>query len=459
MRRHLIAFVLFAFLVPAAFSATGYESLDTINSFNWPGYFADYLGFLYDSHGCLHYSPSDIFLLTRTIPKGSRLEIKHYADKSVPSDWQRLPYFNEEVKDYNEISWVAKRFRQNQTKLVVYPALARTYILVNDQPYVQVKTQPGPPTDFLMVVALRKGGPIRWDFGLSTSTDPGEYRIYGTRDNYRSPTYPLTTTVPFGAWIMKSGGYWVFQLNEKWYRLPGFIADDLARPEGERLFNYYDINYDNKLNVTAARWGSHDFGRSVLLWTRDGKYYCPEMGYAEGELVFEEVTLVRDLAELLTIPGKDELDDLAAKNENFKLYKACFEFIESAGEKVSPLLDPLSCSYYRLYNGLSLTATDRQRLDPRLLEAVQLVKAKRKVSSKTLGLYYYVRDYTLMFQKQANWYGRVKSEWAFWQKLRLQLRTDFTTMGIASTDVRQLMVQDWLEKRLEFHLIEVGGKK
>ena len=71
-------FFLLVLIVLVGFSAMAseYESLDTLNSTNWAGYFDDILGYLYDSHGCLHFSQTDIYLLYKTIPPGIPLTVK-----------------------------------------------------------------------------------------------------------------------------------------------------------------------------------------------------------------------------------------------------------------------------------------------------------------------------------------------------------------------------------------------
>ena len=46
-------------------SEVNYSSISILNSSNLAVMFEKYLGYLYDSHGCLHFTPSDIYQIGR----------------------------------------------------------------------------------------------------------------------------------------------------------------------------------------------------------------------------------------------------------------------------------------------------------------------------------------------------------------------------------------------------------
>jgi len=209
MRRLAYLFIAILFLTANVFA---YESIDLLNKFNLASYFDDYLGFVYESHGCLHFTPSDIYLLAKTIPPGTELNILKYnypfiSDKSVP--------FFADIAT-NDL----KYFDRTKTVINVYPSQGILEIKVDNKPYAYVKTLAGPEYDFLMPYEIKKGQPIKWDFMLSGPTDPGKYYVLRSTNHYISNAYYQNTVVPFGAWIVKKNGKWLFEKNGKWYQLP-----------------------------------------------------------------------------------------------------------------------------------------------------------------------------------------------------------------------------------------------
>jgi len=435
--------------------ALEFKAINLLNSTNLAIYFSDYLGYLYDSHGCLHFSPSDIYLLTYLIPKGTPLEIKSYNEKQLDFQTEDLPFLAEKATSREDLKRLFEQFKGQELALVVYPAFNRSFLFLNGEPFAQLVTQPGPPKEYLMAQDAQKGGAITYDIELTTPTDPGKYQILRSTSHYVSNAYYLTTVVPFGAWIEKVGGKWAYKTGKQWTAVPDALAADLDKPYGEGTYNYYDVTLDKSGRISAARWAGHDFGKYVLLWTKDGKNYYPEMGYAEGELLYEQILLVKDLSQILTAKGSDEIESLVSGNYNFSNYRDLNTFIESKGQIQPDSLDALACVYYALYSGWELNDEAYDLLDDRLIDAMQAWESQRypfsrKAKQKMLGLYYFLRQNALLMEKQANWYKKLKADWDFWSKLRSELNDDFEKMGIYSAENRQLVVEKWLNDRLEF---------
>jgi hypothetical protein len=273
------AFILFFFLICCANCAYAedYESLKLINSKDWAKYFDELLGYPYDSHGCLHFTPTDIYLLAKTVPQGIPLRIKKYKLVGNDRRWtmdegrEKIPYLIDLTKSTQDIQKHALMFKTYRTEIIFYPSLNKLFIMVNGSPYAQVKALAGLPHNMLMAFDVKKGRPIEWDFMLSTPTDPGEYKILRSTSHYISNAYYKNTIVPFGAWMMKKNGVWSYQKNGKWYKLPKHIVDDIKLSPEKRQYNYFDVSLDKQRKIRAARWASHDFGKYVLLWTKDGK--------------------------------------------------------------------------------------------------------------------------------------------------------------------------------------------
>jgi hypothetical protein len=449
-----------SFLFYAPVTAETNESLALINGRNWADYIGDHLGFLYDSHGCLHFTPSDIYLLTRTVPKGARLTIKQYGEIDVPAGYRSVPFFRTQVSTEAEVKKYAEAFRSGRASLVVYPGLGQLFILVNDQPLVKVNTSPGPTENYRLVLEAARGkGGVRWDASLSTPTDAGDFTILGSTAHYLSNAYRDITIVPFGGWLLKQGDRWAFQDdNKKWYRAPAFIGQDLEQPYGQQDNNYFDINVDEQDRITAARWGGNDFGKYALLWTVDGRTRYPELGYAEGQLLYEQTLLIKDLADLLTMPGPNSFEACVDRNEHFRTYRDVHKFLISSGEVVAGQLDPVSCSYVRLFNGFRLSAADQVNINEQARQAFKAYRNKQLPAGpgarqRTIGLYNFIRDFDLVFDKNAGWYAMVRDDWAFFNELRAKLQRDQARHGPYARDNRLLAVEKALNDRLEFRLV------
>ncbi|MEE8638058.1 MAG: L,D-transpeptidase, partial [Candidatus Margulisiibacteriota bacterium] len=457
MKRFLFILICFLLSSSVCLAEEGYESLKTINSFNWVKWFDQTLGFIYDSHGCLHFSPADIFLLYKTLPAGIPLKIKKYQLKKnePPFSVEKVPYLSEKTDSSADIEKHRLIFKNYKTEILIYPSLDLLFILVNGYPYAKVCALAGPPYEYLMAYEVQKGKPVQWDFMLTAPTDPGKYKVLRLTDHYLSSSYYQNTIVPFGAWIRLIDGKWLYQKKGKWYKLPNHILADLARSDEERIYNYYDINLDRKGRVIAARYAGHDFGKYVLLWTRDGKYHYPEMGYAAGELVYEQIVLIKDLVHLLTVPAADDLASVLEKNQNFKFYRSLYEFKLSRGKQFPAKGNPTMYSYYKLFNGFELDRKDQQFMDARLVKALKEYEENRLPRHKrsrweALGLYNFLRVNSLVIDKLAGWYERVMKDWELFKKLRMDLRRDFDEMGVLSLENRQNIVEGWLNHRLEF---------
>ncbi|OGC25320.1 hypothetical protein A2291_02810 [candidate division WOR-1 bacterium RIFOXYB2_FULL_42_35] len=457
MRTKLCLAVLVLFgLASLAFAQT-YQSIETINKTNLAIYFNDYLGFPYDSHGCLHLTPADIYLLSQVVPKGAPFRVMNYKlDKKDPTyDFSRIPYLAGLINNQPEVKGLAQYFRNNSTSLIAYPSLDKLLILVNNQPYAQVKALAGPDQPFLVAFGVKKNQPISWDFMLTTPTDAGNYSILRATDHYISSAYYKNTIVPFGAWLVKNNNQWVYQENQHWYQLPAHLVKDLQSPTEQQQYNYYDISVDKQGRLVSARYAGHDFGKYVLLWTKDGKNHYPEMAYAAGELLYEQTMLVKDLVHLLTLSGSDDLNDCVGQNKNFVFYRELNDFVASKGKIVPKQLSPQMAAYYKLYNNLDPTKNDYQLIDQRVLKAFEEYQENRLPRDtvkryQALGLNHYLRQNSQLINKYAYWYEKLKKDWAFWRELRQNLRTDFDQMGVFSLPNRQNILEQWLNDRLEF---------
>lgn len=429
------------------------KSKEILNKTNFASYFRDYLGFPYDSHGCLHFSPSDIYLFYKTIPTGTKLVIKSYSDTSPGFIDNSLSFFDSVVMNEEDIKKYTALFKERNTYMVVYPTLSRLYIFVDDRPYVKMYVHPGPRQAYLMLEDVKKGMPLKKDFVTATPTDPGTYHILKKTDHYISPTYSGITQVPFGAVMQKINGIWKYREQMRLVPVPQFIQDDLAQEEGERYYDYFDPAYDKDGKLISIKWVGNDFGKYAVTWTKDGRSKYPELGYCAGPLLFEQYSVVGQIAEILTMPGPSDFDKLVKKSRVFSEYKNTYDFVSTAGREGR--LVPEEEAFYRLYNKIPLTSRDKAVLDPRMKRAFEdytsgsLPKDKRD----TLSLYNYLRVYNEALNKQSKWYKKLKDDWSFWGALRENIIDDFNREGIAEGE-RKKIVEGWINDRLEFRTIK-----
>lgn len=451
------AVLLLGLLLPAF--SSDYKSIDMLNSKNLASYFGDLLGFKYDSHGCLHFSPSDIYLLYRVVPKGMPLRIKPYGSRP-PYDLEKIKYLNEMLGTQKDIASFAKYLEDGEASIVVYPSLGRLMVMINGSPYAQMRTLAGPPYVYRMVSELPKGAPVEWGGMIVTPTDPGNYRILGSTPHYISNAYRANTIVPFGGWMVRNRGRWLYQDGRSWRAVPGGIADDLDSGYGSTSFRYYDVNYGKDNVISSARWGGHDYGKYVLKWTKDGRTMYPEIGYCSGDLLIEQVNLVNDLSQILTAPGSDDAASCMESNINFTMYKKENTFVRSNGEEGGNGVDTAFRNYFKFYNGIEMTEEEKRQLDPRMVRAYAEFKLKEStgnvasLNKDMLGLYAYLKLYDTILRKEAYWYQKIKDDWDFWGALKASLRDDLNKMGISDPKKRQYKVREWLEQRLEFRTVK-----
>jgi hypothetical protein len=441
-----IFLLLLAVILCGSVHAQEFEGLRLVNQANWARYFNDLLGYQYESRGNLHFYPSDIYLLYRTVPAGTQFTIQKYGvAPSYPVD--RIPYLYEITDSEEDIEKHLRLFQNSAVELQVFPALNQIIIKVNNAAYARVAAQSGTTYDYLAALKADPDRPIEWDFTPAGPTEAGSYEVYGITDRYLSGSYYKDTVVPFGAWLRKINGAWCYLENEWWYKLPDYIAEDIEKQPGQRRFKYFDLNPQ----VPAARWAGNDFGNYALLWSPDRVHRSLQMGYAPGDLLYEQVMLVKDTVRLLTLDGPYDLESFIAKDQNFAFYKSLSDFINSRGAVSPPGVSQEILNDYRLFKGWELPGD----VDPRLLKAFReysenRLPRDRDARRRALGLYTYLKQNGLLIEKQARWYEKLKKGWGFLMELKKKLGDDFTRMGVLSAENRQNILEEWLTERLEF---------
>ena len=413
MRR--LSWLILLFLILLTTARADYESLNLINRANWGRFVDDLIMPLPPSQGALNFTPVDIKLLCRLLPAGTPLTIKPYRLPNKPSlNPAKVPYLVSQVRSRADLDQI---FSAQSTEVIVYPSLNRLIIYVNQLPFAQVVVQAGPAESRRQVKGVNDF--ISWESVIAAPTPVGQFTVLGSANNYLSGSYYRQSVIPFGAWLVRQQNNWVYQYGERWYQAPPWVLSDLSLPPAQRQFKYFDLAVDGR----ALRWGENPFGADILYWGNASSYGYPFLAYAPGELALTEKLLVKDLVDLLTLPGPDDFDYCVGNNRDFQL----------------------------------LPTVALPQFAPQIVAAVKLKRDNRLPRSfparqEILGLadYYLIQEQWL--ERYHHWYRAIRKDWDFFRLLRSQLRSDFSAMGVYSQENRQNILENWLNNRLAFDL-------
>lgn len=406
-----------------------YESLALINSTNWAGLFDNFFASLPPSQGELQFSPVNAALLCRLLPPGTNLKIAGYdtTEESLPFRLENVPQLAQITGSLAELEKHKKRIANSTPEVTVYPSLGELVIMINGQPYTRVALRAGYHEGYLPVEKVIPGGEIVWQKTAAVPTPTGDFRITGSTKQFLSGNYYQETVIPFGTWLLKNDRGWVYKVADQWFTAPDFIAADLERPAAERRYLYYDLSQDGR----AACWAGNIFGPNILMWTKHGELGFPSLGYARGEICYEQRQLIKVLVQLLVVDGDDDFDTIAKKSDCLLMFSQQQPTSWESGDQ-------------RLTKALGEFKENRLPRDPQ----------KRR---EALGLYFYIQKKDREVERQKEWHNWIRNNWSFLGLLREKLRDDFNKMGIMSKENRQNVLEKWIINRI--NLLQVKPPK
>ena len=427
--------------------AINLRSVDSLNNYNFGRILNDILGDLYRSHGCLHVSPRNIYVLYKTLPVGTKILIHPYSQKISQEAFASVPRLSDLVDFSEDVEKLKDTFSVTSgVRIEVYTDSGLWVIYLKDKPYAKLIVKGG-PRDVLYMVEDRnsKGLPV-FSKELSYPTTPGDYRIYSKVIDYVSGLYKDSTMVPQGGLIKKQSGKWIFQDKYgNWQTLPKSLADDLSRLPEARDFTYYDERTNASGEVVELKWGSQPFGKYAMQITKNGKAPSPELIHTSGDLIMEERQLVNDLIEIMAAPS-DDADGCIDNNSDFEYYRDCYRFISD--QTKGDLLDNQLKAYYKLYYGFPLgtqeaallprdsiaadkairrQALNKEEINVLISAGVAKIKNGKTVfdDRKLRGLRYDTYQYVVIVEKYAHHYIILKQYWAELAGLRGSMLEDF----------------------------------
>ena len=461
--KRILTVMMFMVLAGASLAAD-YQSQTMLNNSKMASYFNNTLVVNYQDDGNLIFQPADVALLARTLPKGTILEVIDERKVTTKLDLTKFPLLATVVNTSREVTLLARTFAKKGVQLVFFPDRELMTVIVGDQPFARLKVLTGLNENQKPVYDL-SAKPIVYNAVLPP-LKPGEYEFTGSTANYIYDPSADALVVPFGANLFKRDSVWCYFSGRNVYQLPKTISNDLDLPFGENAGRYFDITLDDQGKIAAARWGGNDYGQYVLFFSKTNEE-LEILGYCPGSSLTDLQGYLSTLADLLTTPGSDDKAANLDNRDDLQLSKEYYDFIISSGEVVGADLDPLACSYYRLYNNYPLTSKDLANIDPLIMEAFRAYQThalpwlawEQEKRAEFLGLVFSLKENSLRFKGEAAWYGRLAGDWPFWLKLRKALESDFVSLRIFSQENRRLMVRRWLENRLNYSAVWVQAPR
>lgn len=446
------------------------ESIDAFNSYNFCLLANRMLGDLYKSHGCLHVSPINVYLLNTLLPIGSSLEIKDYNAKIDMAKAKDFPKLIEYI-DYNsDLRDLKKSFAsKSDVRTVVYPGQSAYVIYLQGEPFAGLSVQAGPQDKFYMYQYRDDLGYPVFDKNLAFPTPAGKFFIFRKYVNYVSSAYKDQTTIPMSAEIRKIKGKWMFEDGrDNWKSVPASVAADIEKGEKDRVYDYYDIIKDQGGNIVQARWASNTFGVYPIALSKDMRTMAPELVHTTCDLILDQYKAFAALLDIMSV-GSDSFDECVASSDSFSNYKACFDFIDHGD---SWGLDPSESGSYKIFNNMPLSPEESASLPKDVVIAHKVLAGKEKLTKdeedllvnegiaqrsggsvrismeKIRGLEFYTYQYVVMIKKCANLYTAVRDNWDDLTSLRTYIVNDMQDLQIDDRVVYRRFGVDLMLRRV-----------
>ncbi|OGC04911.1 hypothetical protein A2276_03025 [candidate division WOR-1 bacterium RIFOXYA12_FULL_43_27] len=423
--------------------AFSFSSVDYLNRYNYGVLLNKMLGDLYKSHGCLHVSPRNSYLLYRLLPLKTRVVVNNYNKIIDEEKIALIPYLADLVNFEEDLEILRTKWGAGALKAEVYPKQGFWIIYLNGSPMAKIEIKGGPQNKmYVMQGRDGKGRPIFED-KLSYPTTAGTYYVYKKMENYLSNAYRDTTVIPMGGLLKKEKGRWTFDGKG----IPSVIKDDLESDAENRTFEYFEKVKGEDGKLIQARWGSNPFGKYPIQLSPDGIRPSPELVHTSGDLMMEQRRLVDDLISIISAP-KEELDDCIEYSNSFSLYKACSDFVKNPER--DDLIEPLYSGCYKLNFGLALTSSeaavvpaDFQSLDKSSLPP-----------EKIYGMRYDLFLYAVTVIKGANAYDALKERWDDISGIRKALLSDFKYFSVRDQQLFHDFIRELMLMRIDLKKLD-----
>ncbi|MCX5749941.1 MAG: hypothetical protein NTZ10_06860 [Candidatus Saganbacteria bacterium] len=424
----------------------------SLNNYNFHILFNNMLGYLYKSHGCMHLSPYNSWMLYKLLPVGSRITIKPYPQKIDNGIFSSTPYLVELIQYESDVEDIAKKLSEkNACTVELYPGSEILLIRYKGSPFGKMYFVPGPENKMYPMQGRDEKGLPYFDDNQAYPTTTGTFYVFKKVIDYHSPTYRDTTEIPMGSLIIFKDGEYVYR-NPKgvFIPVPEAVEQDLSKKSDDRNFEYFKVKKDDSGKIIEAGWGSNTFGKYALMISKDKKTMFPELIHTSGDLMMEELKFIKETVGLLVQPGED-FDSCVASSEGFWKYKAYYDFTKDPSR--DDLLQDIESAYYKLYFDIPLDDKELSLMPKDAIVANKFVKAIAPLSpseedilissrmakrtggkffpdtKKILGMQQYTHQCAVGVDKFANFYRTVKDNWGDLINIRRNIADDCVNTG------------------------------
>lgn len=338
--------------------------IKALNSYNINKIEQTFLGYQYDSHGCFHFYPRDIYVLYRIIPKGSLFIINNYK-KNAPIKYKRLPLLASKISSTRDIKYYQNLFTNKNFEAKAFPKDDLWVIFHNKKPLFKIKTIGGPKKNYYLSFGADTNKKITFEKSLAHQTTPGTYYFWGGDKDFYTPYYNDTTLLPIGSKISQQyNGSYVYEKKGKTYPLPKSIKEDMKNQCDILNFKYYDIKQNKEGRIKEAKWCSNDFGKYVIYWSRDKKSIRSEIGYATGDLLYEEIIFLQDLANALAKGSiKFNKQEFISSFSDYNNYLSVYDFLYNQNSDINIKNYDVN-TYLKMMYRIKVSYKDWEKISP-----------------------------------------------------------------------------------------------
>lgn len=336
-------------------------------SVNWGFVLEELLINRHYSHGCFHLTPLGVKVFYETVPKGVPIVVKSYQDTPHPWLVKELPDLLLCINSPDTLLQAKRAFAAPEKLLIeAYPNPGIFIFYFDEKPYATLRFRPGFEKKGALYFGFSGGEPL-YDPYFLTPTAAGTFETLFYTANFFAPRYPLTTSIPYGAKIFKSGQSYFYEKSGQKIPLPATVTEDFNQPKENRQFCFFEEIFDKKGKILLARWGSHDYGIYVIGLSPDGRSINQDLIYAAGPVLNDQRVIVDELAKIIA-DGNDDFNLARATSKTFQEEKTFYDFLMAPSEVLNrpnlSLETKLYLIYYKLFHRLPLEKNEKKEINP-----------------------------------------------------------------------------------------------
>lgn len=449
--------------------------LGLLNKTNIASILNSSIGNLYTSHGCIHITPTISLALYHFLPVDTPVVIQPYS-KTITAELRKIPDITNLMNSKSEYFALQQKFKgAKKLRFEVYPRQGGI-IYIEDKPFASLDILSGPHIPNRPLQEYGKNTLV-FDRNQATPTPEGTFRIARKTDFFYAPLYPYTSRLKQGTEIEKRNGtyYYLDHRNNSWQVLPEELLQDIQKSKGDQELTFYDIEVDEKNQITKAKWGGHPFGTYAMLLKDKNHRITSILIHTNGELILEQKELLYYLSEMLSVRRSESWDDFVNSNKALLGMKIITDFTNNPNSDDYEANESLA--FYKLANNIPLKDKEKELIAPFYFPAqknidniingkpLSLSPADKEVlnqygynkninlSQFLYGIHEDIMNYDVSIKKSAHWYNSLKKSWEKLTPLKAELDTYFDKHNIHTPIQRKRISYALLSARLKYDTV------